>query len=127
MTTKSHRHFHYFHLKCSTNQFFLLDTLQSLLKILLKIYLFMFQTTCDSLRTTDNRRSLAEPLLNVNALADEVNNPRTTILNGQSTASPATTVNPAAEFNPQNHNNAPYWVPRTTLRRFSGGGEFYQS
>lgn len=87
----------------------------------------MFQETCDSLRTTDNRRSLAEPLLNVNALADEVNNPRTTIMNGQQSASPATPVNPAVEFNPQNHNNAPYWVPRTTLRRFSGGGEFYQS
>ncbi|XP_059485243.1 uncharacterized protein LOC132202386 isoform X2 [Neocloeon triangulifer] len=80
--------------------------------------------TCDTLRN-DNRRSLAEPLLNVNALADEVNNSRA-IMSSQSTAA-ATSVNPSAEFNPQNHNNAPFWVPRTSLRRFSGGSEFYQS
>ncbi|XP_065353016.1 uncharacterized protein kek3 isoform X1 [Cloeon dipterum] len=85
------------------------------------------QETCDSLRN-DNRRSLAEPLLNVNALADEVNNSRT-ILSSQSAAA-GTPVNPSAEFSPQNHNTPPYWVPRTTLRRFSGtggGADFYQS
>lgn len=92
--------------------------------------------TCDSLRhdatptsRATNTRSLVEPL-NVSALSTPDDNPRSILkTNKQPSSSSPLGAGPPATPSPQNPPPGaappPYWVPRTTLRRYSG--DFYQS
>lgn len=96
--------------------------------------------TCDSLRhdattpTTraSNTRSLVEPL-NVNALAAVDDNPRSILKSNNNKPSSSTSPMGGGPSNTLQNQAAqqsgpappPYWVPRTSIRRFSG--DFYQS